>query len=72
MPKYSLTSLDLLSFKNGSLTRERIRDLHAHKSWEEFNSLVNSFHLTKTELNSHTPPYFIFSWLAPCPEIMVT
>lgn len=28
----------LLCFKNGSLARERIRDLHAHKSWEEFNA----------------------------------
>jgi len=30
----------LLCFKNGSLTRQRIRDLHAHQSWEEFNALL--------------------------------
>ncbi len=28
------------SFKNGSLTRERIRDLYAHRSWEEFDALL--------------------------------
>ena len=28
------------SFKNGSLTRERIRDLHSHRSWEEFDALL--------------------------------
>jgi len=30
----------LLCFKNGSLTRQRIRDLHAHHSWEEFDALL--------------------------------
>ncbi len=28
------------SFKNGSLTRERIRDQLAHSSWEEFDALL--------------------------------
>ncbi|KAL0270453.1 UNVERIFIED_CONTAM: hypothetical protein PYX00_007865 [Menopon gallinae] len=34
--------LALLCFKNGSLTRERIRDTYAGKSWAEFESLLNS------------------------------
>lgn len=29
------------SFKNGSLTRERIRDQFAHSSWEEFDALLS-------------------------------
>ncbi|XP_054281168.1 xylulose kinase-like [Macrosteles quadrilineatus] len=32
----------LLCFKNGSLTRERIRNFVAEKSWERFSSLLNS------------------------------
>ncbi|XP_065333194.1 xylulose kinase [Cloeon dipterum] len=32
----------LLCFANGSLTRERVRDLVANKSWGEFNSLLDS------------------------------
>lgn len=34
--------ISLLCFKNGSLTRERIRDTYAKKSWNEFNRLLNS------------------------------
>lgn len=30
----------LLCFKNGSLTRERIRDVFAHRSWDEFDALL--------------------------------
>lgn len=32
----------LLCFKNGSLTRERIRDISAEGSWKLFNELLNS------------------------------
>jgi len=32
----------LLCFKNGSLTRERIRNSSAEKSWEKFSDLINS------------------------------
>lgn len=32
----------LCSFKNGSLTRERIRDTYAKGSWEEFSRLLES------------------------------
>lgn len=34
--------MGLLCFKNGSLTRERIRDLYAQGSWEEFEKLLDS------------------------------
>lgn len=34
--------LALLCFKNGSLTRERIRDTYGGKSWTEFEGLLNS------------------------------
>lgn len=32
----------LLGFKNGSLTRERIRNTYAEKSWDKFNELLES------------------------------
>lgn len=34
--------LGLLCFKNGSLTRQRIRDSCADKSWDIFNQLLES------------------------------
>lgn len=34
--------MGLLCFKNGSLTRERIRDATAQGSWEEFGKLLDS------------------------------
>ncbi|KAK6631307.1 hypothetical protein RUM44_005833 [Polyplax serrata] len=34
--------LGLLCFKNGSLTRERLRNLYAQGSWDEFNRLLDS------------------------------
>ena len=37
---YTFCLVIIDSFKNGSLTRERIRDLHAHRSWDEFNALL--------------------------------
>ncbi|KAL1132446.1 hypothetical protein AAG570_010401 [Ranatra chinensis] len=32
----------LLCFKNGSLTRERIRNLYSDRSWDQFNKLLES------------------------------
>lgn len=29
------------SFKNGSLTRERIRNVYANRSWDQFDALLN-------------------------------
>nr|CAH0102245.1 unnamed protein product [Daphnia galeata] len=31
----------LLCFKNGSLTRERIRNVYANRSWDQFDALLN-------------------------------
>lgn len=41
-PVDSEAYMALLCFKNGSLTRERIRDAVAEGSWEEFNRLLES------------------------------
>ena len=37
---YNLFNFIFYSFKNGSLTRERIRNVYAHNSWEEFDALL--------------------------------
>lgn len=34
--------LGLFCFKNGSLTRERMRNLYANSSWDKFNILLDS------------------------------
>lgn len=41
-PIYDDGFMGLLCFKNGSLTRERIRDAYAQGSWEEFDKLLES------------------------------
>lgn len=40
--KFVILIFEIFSFKNGSLTRERIRDSAAQSSWQIFNELLES------------------------------
>jgi hypothetical protein len=61
----------ICSFKNGSLTRERIRDICAEGSWKLFNELLNSTprgnfgNIGKKQTIQYTPSYALvvhLSW----------
>jgi xylulokinase len=48
-------SMAMVCYKNGSLTRQHFRDLHANGSWEDFNTL-----LKKTEIGNNGNIGFFF------------
>ncbi|EJU03510.1 D-xylulose kinase [Dacryopinax primogenitus] len=54
-------SIIMLCYKNGALTREQVRDRHAHGSWSTFNAQVLE---TPTGNNGYSGFYF------PLPEII--
>lgn len=46
-------SMAMVCYKNGSLTRQHFRDLHAGGSWDEFNALLQKAPIGTSPTHSH-------------------
>ncbi|OCF78763.1 xylulokinase [Kwoniella mangroviensis CBS 8886] len=58
----SLRYFNMLVYKNGSLTRQHVRDLYFDKSWEAFNAAVEALRPKSVE---DLPSKAAFWWLLP-------